>query len=97
MECQKNEVYRQREERRANGLSVTGTPLHISMSEIAIARERHKRRVEREIELRLKEKEIEPVERPESTIFKLANQFVRQPPEEIRPRWFCPPKGTCSI
>jgi hypothetical protein len=98
MQCQKDEVYRQREVRKANGLSVTGAPLYITMSEVAIERERHKRRIEKEIELRLKEDRVpEHVEPLSFSVFKLGANYLRQPPEEIRRRWFCPPKGTCSI
>lgn len=98
IECQKNKVYEIREQRRAKGLTVGGVIPKwrikameklaedrgepITASELAIEKERHKRRVEKEIEQNLRYDEGEPEEREFIPVS--VGRFFRQPTGKIK-------------
>lgn len=92
IECQKNAVYEQREQNRANGLTSNGTVPMLTASEIAIQRHRQKRREEKEIEIRLRESEPEVTFEPTQPF--LVSEFLRKP-TGVKYHWECP-VGTSS-
>lgn len=98
MRCQKEKVYEIREQRRQQGLTVNGVIPKwrikameklaeergepITASELAIERERHKRRVEKEIEQNLRYDEGEPEEREFIPVS--VGKFLGQPTGKVK-------------
>ena len=93
IECQKNAVYEQREQHRANGLTSTGTVPMLTASELAIQRHREKRERERQIAEQLRNNS-EPEVFVEPTRPFLISEFLRKP-TVVKYHWECP-IGTSS-
>lgn len=103
MKCQKERVYEIREQRRSKGLTVGGVIPKwrikvmeklaeergepITASELAIERERHKRRVEKEIEIDLKPDPVPQDFESETGLSLLTGTFLRQ--GQRKRSWSC--------